>query len=243
MNTQIQDISGNLVDVREGDLFAWNTPKSKLSMLIKIATSGWKFRKGINHVVPLGFSVTDLENDILELKGLSAGKEGVSYCSIDGMIADAKKTKSTLYHLPLSSRARELFDFGKYQVKGTELDGKPYGWIQFFIGVAVDDAHISFLAQFSFVKKWILKALRGAFHNEPIVMKKAVCSSVTAWQYIDALDEHLRKFVDQLNPNEQTPIDTASWNIYDDYNVITGKDRGIHKYRTAEILDGEITGV
>ena len=180
--------------------------------------------------------------DELELKALSAEKEGVSYRFIMQLIAEARESKSTLYHLPLSEKARDLFDFGKYQVKGDALDGKPYGWIQFFIGVAVDESHISFLAQFTFVKKWILKALRGAFKNEPTIMKKAVCSSVTAWQYIDALHEHLQKFPEQLNPNEQTPIDTTSWNIYGDYNVITGKDRGIHKYRTAEILDGEITG-
>lgn len=242
MMTVIKEIGGNLVNIREGDLLAWNTPKNKLSMLIKIATSGWKFRKGINHVVPLGFSVKDLENDILELKGLSAEKEGVSYRSISDLVAEAKNSKSILYHLPLSPKARALFDFGRYQATGTELDGKPYGWIQHFIGVAVDEKHISFLAQFSFVKKWIVKALRGAFHNEP-TLKKAVCSSVTAWQYIEALSEHLMKFPEQLNPNEQTPIDTTSWNIFSAYNVITGKNRGIHKYRTAEILDGEITGV
>lgn len=238
----IKDISGNDVELKEGDLLAWNTPKKKLSLMIRVATSGWRFRKGINHVVPLGFSTEDMENDVLELKGLSAEKKGVSYRPIAELIQEAKDSKSTLCHIPLSELAKNLFDFGRYQATGTELDGRPYGWIQHFIGVAVDDVHISFLAQFSFIKKWIIKALGGAFENEPSI-KKVVCSGVTAWQYTEALADHLAQFAEQLNPSEQSPIDTTSWNIYANYNVITGKDRGIHRFRTEDILKGVITGV
>jgi len=239
----VKDIHGNDVALREGDLFAWNTPKGVISTGIRIVTSGFNFSKGINHVAPLGFSTKDLENDELELKALSAEKEGVRYRYIVEMIKEAEKDGSTLFHLPLMEWVRELFDFGRYQAMGDELDGKPYGYLQHFVAVAIDEGHVNWLSSFGFVKGWMLKAMRTAFYNDPETIRKAVCSSVTAWEYIEALREHLAQYRNQLNPNEQTPVDTTSWMIYRNINVLAGKNKDIHRFGTEDIMNGVITGV
>ena len=239
----VKDTKGRDVTLREGDLFAWNTPKSKISTLIRLTTSGFHFRSGINHVAPLGYSTKDLMNDELELKALSAEAQGVEYRFIMEIIKQAEEKGSTLYHLPLRPLVRELFNFAFYQSMGDELDGKPYGYLQHFVAVAIDDRHVNWLSNFGFVKRWMLKAFRTAMFNDPDTVRKAVCSSVTAWQFIEALEEYLNKYPEQLNPNEQTPVDTTSWKLYESYNVLAGKDKGIHRFSTEDILAGVITGV
>jgi len=188
--------------------------KTFLSKLIMVLSPGVSHAETIAH---------NIDND--ELESFSAIHTGTRFIDVESVIRNAK---GSVYLLQLRQEVIDKMEMGLFNALITDLDNVPYDVLH-FIGTGVDDWHINLLKYIPKFPKWVLRLLKGMFHNSPTV-KKVVCSSVYAWAMKQALNL-------SINPSEQTPLDICQWNIFEpNYITLKGKDKGIKKYNTVGVL-------
>ena len=201
------------MEAKVGEIIAVNG-KGWLSILIKF------FSTGISHVEILAVNPKSEQ-----IESFSADAKGARFKPIKDVVIE---TAGDIYYLELRNEVREKLDVVRFGETIIALDGVPYDMLH-FIGVAIDDEHIDWLSMFKRVPGWLIKTLKGVFQNTE-TKNKIVCSGASAWGLKNGLGLG-------INASEESPIDICRYNIYKKpYKILKGKDRGISKFNTVNIL-------
>ena len=200
-------------DHQIGDILAFNT-KGFLSTLIRL------FSIGINHT-----EIIAQNPDSGELECFSADAHGTRFKPIENVVREAD---GTIYYLQLRDGARKKLDENAFGETILQLQDVPYDVLH-FLGVAIDDWHIDWLSIFPKIPNWIMKTLKGMFHNTE-TMAKVVCSGCAAWAFKRSLNI-------EVNASEEMPLNVCQYDLYEtNYQVLKGKDKGISKYNTTIVF-------